>query len=104
MHNRYHAIGRLILNLINGRFLEEEEAIIFEMDHEFNDISIQLGYYWLEKMEGWEYNINFHRAEAERLRDLVPCEGDQSSSQARLFIHEQMTEQIRRLDILLGMD
>ncbi|MBE9599510.1 hypothetical protein [Pedobacter sp. MC2016-24] len=104
MYNQYQAIGRLIINLRNGRFLENEDAFIAELEEEFKGITLQLGYYWLEKLDGWEYNINFHRAEAERLRDLVPYEGGPSTAQARVFIHEQLTEQMRRLDILNGIN
>ena len=63
MRNQYQAIGRLIMNLRNGRFLEDEDEIILEASEEFNDITLQLGYYWVEKLEGWEYNMDFHRAE-----------------------------------------
>jgi hypothetical protein len=54
MRNQYQAIGRLIMNLRNGRFLEDEDGIIQEAAEEFNDITLQLGYYWVEKLEGWD--------------------------------------------------
>jgi len=101
MRNEYQAIGRLIMNLRNGRFLEDEEAMIEEIAEEFNDITLQLGYYWVERLEGWEYNLDFHRAEAERLREFVAFEADKPSVKGRLFMYEQLTEQMRRLDVLI---
>jgi len=52
MHNQYQAIGRLIMNMRNGRFLEEEHEFITEIQDEFNVATLQLGYYWLEHLEG----------------------------------------------------
>lgn len=102
MNNQYQAIGRLIMNLRNGRFLEDEQEIIQEIRSEFNHITLRLGYYWLEKLDGWEYNMDFHRAEAERLRGFVDFEADKPSVNGRLFLYEELTEQMRRLDILTG--
>jgi|GEM_PF-758246 len=105
MRNQYQAIGRLIMNFRNGRFLEDEDEIIQEAAEEFNDITLQLGYYWVEKLEGWEYNMDFHRAEAERLRFFVSFEADKPGVKARLFLYEELTEQMRRLGILIdGLD
>jgi len=102
MRNQYQAIARLIMNLRNGRFMEDEDGMMQEIRREFNDITLQLGYYWLEKMEGWEYDMDFHRAEAERLRGFVAFGADKPSVAGRLFLYEELTEQMRRLDILIG--
>jgi len=102
MHNQYQAIGRLIMNLRNGRFLEEEHEFITEIQDEFNVATLQWGYYWMEHLEGWEYNLDFHRAEAERLSHFVDFEAGKPSAMTRLFIYEQLTEQMRRLDLLIN--
>jgi hypothetical protein len=102
MRNEYQAVGRLIMNLRNGRFIEEGEEFMLELQEEFNDITLQLGHYWMEHLDGWEYNLDFHRAEAERLRDFVDFEAGKASAMTRLFMYEQLTEQMRRLDLLIN--
>lgn len=101
MMNQYQAIGRLIMNLRNGRFLEDEEMMMQEIRQEFNEVTLQLGYYWMEKMDGWEYNMDFHRSEAERLRSFVDFEANMPSVKSRLFLYEELTEQMRRLDMMI---
>lgn len=105
MINRYQAIGRLIMNLRNGRFLEDEAEFEAELKAEFNEVTLQLGAMWLEKEEGIDYCLDFHRAEAARLRAFVGFEEGKPNVTLRMLMYEELTEQMRRLDIMIdGVD
>lgn len=101
MLNRYHAIGRLIMNLRNGRFLIEE-GFEAELMDEFRQVTLWLASDWLRKTDGWEYCLDFHYAEADRLRGFVDFNAHKPNVTLRMLMHEQLTEQMRRLDMMIN--
>lgn len=69
--NELFRIGALVYDL-NLRIEIGPEASGFEFLHqEFRRITLSLGYQWYEKMPGFGYLIEFHKAEVLRLMEIV---------------------------------
>jgi hypothetical protein len=71
MQNELCRIGAIIYDLKrNLKFLPSAENQGF-LDNEFRRIALSLGVQWNDKAMGWEYLLEFHREEADRLSESL---------------------------------
>jgi hypothetical protein len=101
MKNQFQAIGMLIGDLRNGRSLLTE-GIVEDMQDNFREILMQLGYAWYQKLEGLDYLLDFHIAEAARLREFVGHEEGRDYPTLRIFLYDELTLLIIRLNMLVN--
>jgi hypothetical protein len=101
MENQFQAIGMLIGDLRHGRDLLTE-GIVEDMRVNFREILMQLGYAWYQKVEWLDYLLDFHIAEAERLRGFVVFEEGRDYPSIRAVLYEELTLLITRLNMLVN--
>ncbi|HMI03113.1 MAG TPA: hypothetical protein VK541_11560 [Pedobacter sp.] len=101
MENQFQAIGMLIGDLRKGRNLLTE-GIVEELRDNFREILMQLGYAWYQKVEWLDYLLDFHIAEAERLRTFVVHEEGRDYPSLRAVLYEELTLLITRLNMLVN--
>ena len=107
MQNELCRIGAIIYDLkCNSMFLRSEENTLF-LENEFKRISLSLGVQWHEKAMGWEYLLEFHMQEADRLSESLDdlyvenlLQGRKSDYMDRIYheIQSHLTELMTRID------
>ncbi|MES2458061.1 MAG: hypothetical protein V4594_21060 [Bacteroidota bacterium] len=101
MRNEFQAVGMLINDLRKERTLVTD-GIIDMMRHNFNEITLQLGYAWYQKVEWLDYLLDFHLNEAERLQAfVVPVDGAAYPA-IRAVLFEELGALAGRLDMLIN--
>ena len=101
MDNQFGAIGMMINDLRKGRNLLTE-GIIEELRKNFKEILMQLGYAWYGKVEWLDYLLDFHMAEAERLRGFVVHEEGKDYPSIRAVLYDEFTALIERIDHMIN--
>jgi len=103
LENQFRAIGMLIGDLRKGRNLLTE-GIIEDLKENFREIILQLGYAWYQKVAWLDYLLEFHMAEAERLRGFVVPEEGRDYPSIRAVLYEEFTALIARIDLMINGD
>ncbi len=101
MENQFQAIGMLINDLRKGRNLLTED-LIEDLRENFKEILLQLGYAWYRKVEWLDYLLDFHMAEAERLRTFVVHEEGREYPSIRAVLYEEFSKLIARIDHMIN--
>lgn len=103
LENHYYAIGMLINDLRKGREIQTE-GIEEEIKDTFIDILKRLAYAWFQKVEWIDYMLDFHRAEAERLKIYVSPEAGRDYPAIRACLHKELTLLLKRLDMMINAE
>lgn len=101
MNNQLQAIGMLINDLRNDRNLLTD-GIVEDLSNNFREILMQLGYAWYQNVEGFDYLLDFHIAEAARLRGFVEHEEARDYPALRIFLYDELTVLIIKLNTLVN--
>lgn len=103
LENHCYAIGMLINDLRKGREIQTE-GIEEEIKDTFVDILKRLAYAWFQKVEWIDYMLDFHHAEAERLKVYVAPESGRDYSAIRACLHIELTLLLKRLDMMINAE
>lgn len=96
MNNQYKAIGMLINDLRKERYLLTD-GIVEELREHFSEILMQLAAAWYKEVPLLDYLLDFHLAEAERLRRFVVYEEGRDYPVIRAVLHEEFSLLIGRI-------
>jgi hypothetical protein len=114
MINEFTRLGQLIFDLNSGKVfdLSDEDNFTF-LDEEYRRILLAMGAAWDRKEMGWNYYLEFHMAEGERLlqklrvtkdnHDLLTADQFEQERVIRAYkmLFHLFTELIKRIDMLL---
>ncbi|RYE54804.1 MAG: hypothetical protein EOP48_11515 [Sphingobacteriales bacterium] len=102
MEYQLYVIGMLINDLRKGRAIETD-GIEEDIREVFIEMLKPLAYAWLQKVEWMDYLLDFHSAEAIRLKKYVKPKAKDYQS-LRVCIHQELTLLIERLDMMINAE